>query len=633
MRAPWLDGVAAGALLALSMTFGAVPAAAQQPATVEGVPVPEPANVPPPGLADVQARPAAPAAEVTASVPTRPVMDEAAVIRAVPLPESANVPPPTAQDVGTPPPAPADVAIADKLRELVTANVGRFIEGKKEAAAVAEFYKARKYAPVFAENGAPTARMTAAIARLKQADADGLEAADFATPDVKTLADPAALAQAELTLTNALLAYARQAQVGRVTVSRISPNIDFNPTPPDPAAVLATLAEAKDVAAALDAYNPPHQGFHALRAKLAELRGTPDDTIVQVPAGPTLKPGKKDKRVPLLRQRLQVEGDPADHTYDKALVEAVKAFQKQKGQKATGTVTNALVELLNGRSRSRDVATILSNMERWRWLPRDLGPNYVMVNIPDFTLKAVRNGQVAFHTRIVVGKPNTPSPSFSAAIENVLVNPSWHVPQSIIYGEYLPALERDPEALARMGLQVTHNRDGSIAIKQPPGERNALGRIKFNFPNKYQVYLHDTPTKHLFAHDRRAYSHGCMRVQNPAQFAEVLLSIALPEQHYSAERVTKMYGSGEQWLRFKKNIPVHLVYLNAYVDDAGKLVIRDDVYGWDKRVQSALNGHYVSAMERSQKVVPGAAQRTYKPPRQVVEEQPRPGFFLFPFLR
>lgn len=689
MRAHWLDGVAVGALFALSIAATGLPnlAWAQQADPIAAaIPVPEPANVPPPTIADLdpphisapavvathsppptaapatapeqtapQAEPADSTPTTTATIPNAPAaaepapaapvvqavtapLDDAAILRAVPVPEPAQVAPPTARDIGTVQLSAADQAVADKLRELLATRSDRFVDGRKERAALDELYKARGYAPLFAEYGAPNNRMKAAIARLKAADADGLDASDYATPELKGLTDAEAMAQAELRLLNSLLLYARHAQAGRVTATRISPNMDFTPPVPEPADVLKTLAEAKDMAASLDAFNPPHPGFRALRAKLAQLQGSPDDRYTHIPGGPVLKlrSGKKavpvkDARVPLLRERLHVAGDPADTTYDAALAEAVKAFQKSKGLSATGSLTQATVDALNGRSRGRDLHAIVSNMERWRWLPRDLGKAYVMVNVPDFSLKTVHDGKTVFQTRIVVGKPNTPSPQFSAAIENILVNPSWHVPQSIIYGEYLPALQQDPGVLARMGLQVSYNRDGSIAIKQPPGERNALGRIKFNFPNKYQVYLHDTPQKNLFAQDRRAYSHGCMRVQNPDKFAEVLLSIALPQERYTVERIKSMYGGGEQWLKFKKPIPVHLTYMNAYVDEHDQLVIRDDIYGYDGRVQAALRGQYMAIAERSQKVTPGAHRSAG---RRVVQQEPqRPGFFLFPFFR
>jgi hypothetical protein len=200
--------------------------------------------------------------------------------------------------------------------------------------------------------------------------------------------------------------------------------------------------------------------------------------------------------------------------------------------------------------------------------------------------------------------------------------------------------------LQRMGLKVSNNPDGSVHISQPPGPGNALGRIKFNFPNRFQVYLHDTPDKNLFAHDRRAYSHGCMRVQNPTQFGEALLAVGgAPDEHFSAQRLQSMFGSGERWLKLKMNIPVHLVYFNAYVDDNGHLVVRDDVYGYDKRTQIALRGAALPVIaERSQVVKPQRAASNsgrpagnrYDPRRRYddryVQEQHR-SFFPFPFFQ
>ncbi len=171
-------------------------------------------------------------------------------------------------------------------------------------------------------------------------------------------------------------------------------------------------------------------------------------------------------------------------------------------------------------------------MERWRWYPRDLGNAHVIVNMPDYTLRVMHNGEQVWTTRIVIGKPDMPTPLLSETMKYITINPTWNVPPSIVQNEYLPALPQDPTVLARMGLKVVYNRDGSVHIYQPPGEANALGRMRFNFPNRFLVYQHDTPDKHLFAHDVRAYSHGCMRVQDPAKYAEVLL------QHRAAERAT-----------------------------------------------------------------------------------------------
>jgi murein L,D-transpeptidase YcbB/YkuD len=224
-------------------------------------------------------------------------------------------------------------------------------------------------------------------------------------------------------------------------------------------------------------------------------------------------------------------------------------------------------------------------MERWRWNPHDLGADYVMVNIPDYTLKVVHDGKTVWTTKIVVGKPGGhATPLLTETMKYITVNPTWNVPPSIIRNEYLPALARDPNALARVGLRIGRNSDGSIRIYQPPGERNALGRIRFNFPNRFLVYQHDTPDKHLFAQSTRAYSHGCMRVQNPDEYAQVLLSITQPEDGYNAKKIRSMYGSGERTITFKKQIPVYITYQTAFADDGGKLDTRADIYGLDRDI-------------------------------------------------
>ncbi|MGE0753221.1 MAG: murein L,D-transpeptidase [Variibacter sp.] len=653
--------------MALTLASTLPSSAMDEKAIEAAVPVPEAADVPPPTKADLVVKPAAaapaeaPATTASTGTPDKPAasfapasatskkIDPADIANAIPVPEPANVPPPTVKDLGKMPlgrMAEADEPIGEQLRDTLTARTEKLFALKGERTAVETFYKARGYVPVWIENGAPTARMKAAITRLHGADADGLDPKDYPTPDLKAATTPEALAEAELRLTQSLLTFARHAQAGQLTPSRISTNIDFSPQAPDPDAVLKNLAEAKDVAKALDGYDPQQPGFKALKAKLAELRGrsTDEKDVVRIPEGPTLTVGKKDPRVPALRERLNVAASD-DDVYDQTLADAVKTFQKQKGLAADGVVGNRTVAAMNGRSKTHNVDVIVSNMERWRWLPRDLGKSYVMVNIPDFTLKLMHNGVATYKTRIVVGKPGMPSPSFSAKIETIQVNPTWHVPQSIIYNEYLPALQQDPTVLARMGLVMERNRDGSISIRQPPGERNALGRIKFNFPNRFQVYLHDTPDKNLFAHDRRAYSHGCMRVQNPTQFGEALLAVGgAPDEHFSAQRLQSMFGSGERWLKLKASIPVHLVYFNAYVDDNGHLVVRDDVYGYDKRTQIALRGDKLPAIaERSQVVKPVRAASNARPsanrydPRRRYDDryvyEQRRSFFPFPFFQ
>jgi murein L,D-transpeptidase YcbB/YkuD len=248
---------------------------------------------------------------------------------------------------------------------------------------------------------------------------------------------------------------------------------------------------------------------------------------------------------------------------------------------------------MNGprRSSARDADIVIANMERWRWLPRELGnPNYahVVLNIPDFSLRVYRGSTVAWQTRVVVGKPHTPTPILTETMKYITVNPTWNVPPSIVHNEYLPALAQDPTVLSRMGLKVVTNRDGSVHIYQPPGEANALGRIRFNFPNRFLVYQHDTPDKHFFAHDVRAYSHGCMRVQDPAKYGEVLFNIARPNENWTADKIKKMFGTAEQDIQLQPTpIWVHLTYQSAFVED-GKLQIRRDVYGLDSRTMAAI---------------------------------------------
>ena len=224
-------------------------------------------------------------------------------------------------------------------------------------------------------------------------------------------------------------------------------------------------------------------------------------------------------------------------------------------------------------------------------MPHDLGKDYVIVNLPDFTLRVFHDGRQIWMTRIVTGKPGMPTPIMSAEMKYITVNPTWNVPPSIVHHEYLPALAADPTVLGRMGLRVSYNSDGSVHISQPPGDRNALGRIRFNFPNKFLVYQHDTPDKNLFALDRRAFSHGCMRVQDPVKYAEVLLSVVRPGEGYTQERIRKMIASGgEQDIQFPHFLPVHLTYQTAFVDDDGRLEFREDVYDRDRALIAVLRG-------------------------------------------
>ena len=603
-----LTGTALALVLGLSLT---APAAAQgsaagdQAAIEAQVPMPESANLPPPSANDV-----APAPETTGST-------------AIVLPDPPDLPPPTFKDVAAPAPAAtpapaapapaaaapatpapaavvnADQPVRDALREFIGSNrLARIIDKKSERTAVEAFYASRDYAPMFVSADGATERAKQTIAHLRNADADGMDPNDYPVPSIQAGSAPSAMAEAEMRLVESVLDYARHAQMGRVHYSRVSADISYELTAPAPLDVLSKLGASSKVADVLNSYQPPQAAYKALRKKLAEVRGRKGEAPEAIARGPVLElsTDKKtkqtvlmsDERVPALREKLGLAAVRGDNFYDKPLADAVAQYQKEKGLSATGKLTQQTVDALNGKRHEKDDQIIMANMERWRWIPRDLGKAHVVLNIPDFSLRVYNNGATIWQTRVVVGKPSTPTPLLTETMKYVTVNPTWNVPPSIVYNEYLPALQQDPTVLKRMGLKLEQRPDGSVHISQPPGEANALGRVRFNFPNKFLVYQHDTPDKHLFAHSKRAYSHGCMRVQDPTKYAEVMTGLGMPGSNYTADKIKSMFGHSEIDLRFTNQIPVHITYQTAFVDDAGHLQIRDDLYGRDARLLTAL---------------------------------------------
>jgi L,D-transpeptidase YcbB len=569
-------------------------------------------------------------------------MTDQQINAAIPVPDTSLPPPPTAKDIpgsaetqvapakadaaptpaadaakAAPAPAPVQVAepvkpasdpVADALRDIVGGKqVDHLIVRKAERAGAETYYKTHDFKPIWLANGALTPAAKAAIDTLNRADEVGLEPADYVVPSLKPDVSLQAQAEAELKITASILNYARQAQVGRISFTRVDADIAFKQEVPDPEKVLEKLASASDAGKALDSYNPPQPEFAALRKALAELKHggrvqkleEKQAERVYVPENKILRPGMRDPRVIALRKRLDVAGDKNNPLYDDAVFDAVKAFQLSVNMRNDGLAGASTVRAMNGEQQQQQTAhkgprnaidTIVVNMERWRWFPRDLGNPHVIVNVPDYTLTLYNDGKVYWHTKIVAGKPGKATPMISAEMKYITVNPTWNVPPSIIENEYLPALTQDPEALDRIGLKVEQTRDGTIRIYQPPGAANALGRIRFNFPNKFLVYQHDTPDKNLFARDKRAYSHGCMRVQFPEVYASKLLALADPGERYSEARIQSMYGTNEININFKKNIWVHLTYQTAFVEQAGKLQFRDDVYGRDARMLDILRG-------------------------------------------
>jgi murein L,D-transpeptidase YcbB/YkuD len=419
-----------------------------------------------------------------------------------------------------------------KLQELVSGSLSSFIDRKPEQTAAGAFYQTRNYQPIWTGSPEALKRAEGAIAFLRNIKSEGLEPRDYPTPDLSGNLSEEQAAKAELQLTGSILRYARHASSGRVSYTRVSASILYPDHAADPAEVLNKVASAPDMNVVLQSFEPQQPGFVALKAALAKELATPEQATS-------------------LQDR--------------------EASKKHRGKDA------------DERSQKKNgVESIVANMERWRWLPRDLGETHVVVNIPDYTLGVYKDDALVWHTKILVGKPgNLATPLLSETMKFLTVNPTWNVPPSIIRNEYLPALARDPGALERIGLRVSNNPDGSLRVYQPPGERNALGRIRFNFPNQFLVYQHDTPNKNLFARDSRAFSHGCMRVENPEKYAEVLLSLSQPAEGYSIARIRSLYGDQERTINLKQPIPVHVTYQTAFVDKQGQLNFRHDVYGLD----------------------------------------------------
>jgi murein L,D-transpeptidase YcbB/YkuD len=654
MRRLRYDRILAGTAVALVLAAVTGADAASTKGTVAHAPVRVAAAVPDPSptraatpattTADVTSEPAstAPATAETVPVPAAtPAVaapDAAAPEAAAPTPAVATPAPAAASETVAPDPFaaldPADRPIAEKIRDLLAAKTDKIFANKKEHAAVETFYQNRNQAPLWLEKGVESDRAKAAVARIRAADSDGLDLSDYKIPDFAAGPGPDALAEAELRFTETLLTYARHVQAGRFGYANVSKNIELPQQPPDTSEVLAKLAAAKDAGKPLDEFSPPQKGYQALKAKLAELRHKSGAGMGnEIPTGPELKLVKipmEDPRVPQLRERLGLKGDAADLHYDAKLVEAVKKYQRTNELKVTGTLDAQTIRELNGPPRDRQIDTIIANMERWRWLPRDLGKTHVMVNLPDFTLRLMHNGSMLWTTRIVIGKPAMPTPLLTETMKYITVNPTWNVPQSIVQNEYLPALEQDPTVLDRMGLKVVRDRDG-VHISQPPGDGNALGRLRFNFPNRFDVYQHDTPEKYLFKEERRAYSHGCMRVQDPVKYAQLLLSIERPNEGYTEDKIRRMFGHDEQDIQFPAPIPVHLTYQTAYVDDDGQLQMRSDVYGLDSRVLALIKTERgmidVATKERDRDAANSATASARRSIRQQLPPPQNGGFF------
>jgi L,D-transpeptidase YcbB len=514
------------------------------------------------------------------------------------------------------------VTIRDRLLAKVSANSAR----RSQQGALVEYYSIPTNQLLWVDADGLTEHAKSVIEEIGQADNYGLRSADYELPkpDGFNANDGGAikwLTDAEIKISLAVLGYARDARGGRIEPSRLTDNLDPTLSLPQPSEVLETIAIRSNPATYLRSFQPDQPQFEALRQKLIETKGGPrtPKPSVTIPDGPVLKKRVEHEQVALLRKRLEVPSDAAanETLFDDSVDEAVKRFQRAQGVAPDGLVGAGMRRLLNEQPHaqtavnSAKLSLILLNMERWRWLPQDLGPYYVNVNVPEFMLRVVDEGKVVHTARVVVGKPDKQTPIFSQDMQEVIFNPYWNVPNSIKTEELLPYLTQggglfgggwDTSILERHNLRINYGgREVSPAsldwgridirsldIYQPPGPNNVLGNVKFVFPNKHDVYMHDTTQKNLFAKSVRAESHGCMRVQDPDQLALTLLG---HDQGWTAGRVASAIQTGyDQHVALNHRIPVYITYFTTWVNEDGSLATFGDVYGHDARMAAALFG-------------------------------------------
>ncbi|MBS3847187.1 L,D-transpeptidase family protein [Devosia sp. BSSL-BM10] len=525
--------------------------------------------------------------------------------------------PATAQDVaglaaGTVIIAPPRTPLAQTIKGgLSVAYYGANKESKayNEAQKLYFFYGARHFEPIWLDEMpdgqvafSPSAQKI--IKLFEAAASEGLRPSDYLTAelDVTTVDnDPIKMAALETAFSRATMRYATHIYTGRIVPGSISSQLDITPKKLDEASLLVQLASSNDPVKVLSALEPTHPEFVALKAALADFDRIQAERPVQIAAGATLRPGMSDPRVPVLRQRFEIAdaGDSAT-LYDDSVVDAIKAFQKTRNLAVDGVMGPATLAALNGGAPLTR-ADILANMERWRWMPRDMGAFHVLVNIPEYRLSINRDNREEYTTRVVVGTTKNQTPVFSESIRHIVVNPYWNVPSSITKGEIAPAVLRNPGYIDSHNYDLLYNGTAispysvdwsqvsaanfPFRVRQRPGSGNALGQIKFLFPNKHNVYLHDTPSKSLFSRDFRAYSHGCVRVQNPLEFAGALMA---NETKISRASLEGMFGNSERWVNPERQIPVHIAYFTVRVAPDGSLQSFGDIYGHNAKLIAAM---------------------------------------------
>ncbi|MGQ0455792.1 MAG: L,D-transpeptidase family protein [Hyphomicrobium sp.] len=498
--------------------------------------------------------------------------------------------------------------VSTSIRAAIENTTGETLE-LGDRATLRAYYSGRDYAPVWVDQRGPTRAARLAIDELSKAEGWGLSAAAFGLSAVKA---PMAAgrwtegetARAELEISTLVLKYARQARGGRIAEpeKQLTTYIDRAPRLPETSAVMAEVTLAADPGAVLRAYHPQHPQFFKLKDLLARLKSetATQQTFAIAEKGPALAPGKSYPEITTLRQRFAVAAETGlENVYDDRLVAVVKRFQSAMSLRADGVIGPKTRKALND-SAIEKLPAVVSNMEQWRWMPVDLGATHIFVNVPTYAIDFVNDGVSTFRDRVVVGKADTQTPIFSHEMTTIVMRPEWYLPDSIKLKKLLSG-----RALESQGLRVKKNGKviastsvnwstanlSAYAVYQPSGGSNALGSVKFLFPNKHSVYLHDTPEKSLFNASERNFSHGCIRVRNPLDLAQKIFNV---DRGAGALDAAKLARSGPQSneITLEKPIPVHIAHFTVWVDDDGSARFMPDRYGHQKRITLALDDRW-----------------------------------------
>jgi L,D-transpeptidase YcbB len=508
--------------------------------------------------------------------------------------------------------------------------VTRDRDGARVWKLVGRFYRKRDFAPAWVQNGKPTPQMGALINAIHAADREGMDPELYSATLLdqrkqessrgfltKKGFDPDQATAMDVWLTWLYMKFAADLVDGVSDLAHADPAWQIAVKTIDPMAQLEGALKDNRVAESLSELTPSNPEYRALQRALDDYRGIASrGGWPAVPKNIRLTPGQSSPLAGALARRLAVSGDyagtppPPDQSvaYGAELQDAVKRFQRRHGLTDDGSVTPALAAEMNVPVEAR-IRQIELNMERWRWLPRDLGDRHILVNIPEMRLDVIEHGASALTMRVVVGKKDTQTPIFNDTMTYLVFAPTWNVPADIAQKETLPAVLADPNFLNRMNMDVVDASGktvdpGTIDLASPekyrfrqrPGDSNALGLVKFMFPNQFNVYLHDTPADSLFARASRSFSHGCVRLEQPEKLAEYVLR---DQPEWTADRIREAMHSGEEKVvKLKTAIPVYLGYWTARVRADHQVQFRKDVYGIDGS-QSAKLAERLERMKTS----------------------------------